>query len=112
MSRRESELKQGSRTWWVALVYAVAVLNLLGVLLGLFGRFDAAAIAVFLAGAVLAIVGLRLQRTNPVVGSWMIVGACIPPMIPFWIVVPALISLVTLASGLVTRELELTPSRT
>lgn len=96
-----------SRKWWLGLVYVVAVLNALGFVLGLFREFDVLATVVFLLGAVLAVSGLNVRRNNQVLGNWMIVLACIPPILPFWIVVPALISILTVVTGIMTGELKL-----
>lgn len=100
------------RTWWVGFVFAVIALNVIGiVLIGARGGFNLAPTAVFLVGAIFGIFGLRVRTTNPVLGSWMIVASCIPPMIPYWLVVPVVISVITIVAGVVTRELELLPRR-
>ena len=105
-------MEQRSRRWWVWLVYVVIALNVAGVLLiGLRGGLDLTGVIIFLAGALLGIFGLRLRSSNAPLGSWMIVAACVPPMLPFWIVIPAAISVVTIITGLVSKELQLVPAK-
>ncbi len=100
-------IPEATRPWWIVLAYAVAILNAIGFVIGLFGRFDPPATVVFLLATAVTFAGIRIRSTNLVAGSWMIVVGCIPPVLPFWIVVPAVISVVTVTTGLVTGELRL-----